>query len=674
MSHRLKLATLGVALLVVLGCNLGTPPVPAATPGTGSIIQNTPRPRVAGEVPYLAAVEIIAVDRDGNSAWRGSGSIISADGLILTNAHVVLAPRNFPLGGLVVALTLKPDEPPEPTYLAEVMQADADLDIAVIRVVSDLDGNPIERSSLNLPVVPLGDSDILELGDAVTILGYPGIGGETITLTSGEVSGFTAESNVGKRAFIKTSATIAGGNSGGMALNGQGELIGIPTQVGSGGDADIVDCRPLADTNRDGSVDDNDTCIPTGGFINALRPVKLAMPLINAAAEGRVMIVEAPSEPARAPTAGEVIFADDFSSANSGWAEESTEETRLAYSGGTYLIDVIPDKYLSWVPAPVETPADVILSVEAHIQTSTGDSDFGLLCRYQDNRNFYALEISEDGYFSIWKSIDDETLMILDWTESSDVPSGRDTTLSAACIGNRLTLMADGVVLGEATDDDLTEGDAGLIAGTWDNGGLRVAFDNFEAREPSAQAAATGNVLFSDDFSSTDSGWDRRSDEQVITDYARGGYRIWVNETQSDIWAHPGISVEDAVIEVDATMTAGPLDNDFGVLCRYQDAENFYIFVISSDGFAIIAKYNAGEWTGLSGDVMQPADAIVQGKTTNHLRAECVGSSLRLYVNELLVADVSDDTLASGDVGLVAGAYDEAGTDIFFDNFKVLRP
>jgi len=38
------------------------------------------------------------------------------------------------------------------------------------------------------------------------------------------------------------------------------------------------------------------------------------------------------------------------------------------------------------------------------------------------------------------------------------------------------------------------------------------------------------------------------------------------------------------------------------------------------------------------------------------------------------VADVSDDSLASGDVGLVAGAYDEAGTDIFFDNFKVLRP
>ena len=674
MSHRLKLATLGVALLVVLGCNLGTPPVPAATPGTGSIIQNTPRPRVAGEVPYLAAVEIIAVDRDGNSAWRGSGSIISADGLILTNAHVVLAPRNFPLGGLVVALTLKPDEPPEPTYLAEVMQADADLDIAVIRVVSDLDGNPIERSSLNLPVVPIGDSDILELGDAVTILGYPGIGGETITLTSGEVSGFTAESNVGKRAFIKTSATIAGGNSGGMVLNGQGELIGIPTQVGSGGDADIVDCRPLADTNRDGSVDDNDTCIPTGGFINALRPVKLAMPLINAAAEGRVMIVEAPSEPARAPTAGEVVFADDFSSADSGWAEESTEETRLAYSGGTYLIDVIPDKYLSWAPAPVETPADVILSVEAHIQTSTGDSDFGLLCRYQDNRNFYALEISEDGYFSIWKSIDDETVMILDWTESSDVPSGRDTTLSAACIGNRLTLLADGVVLGEATDDDLAEGDAGLIAGTWDKGGLTVAFDDFQARAPGAPAVASGKVLFADDFSDSDSGWPRRSDETAITDYAQGGYRIWVNDSQVDIWGRPGLDVGDAIIEVEATALGGPQDNDFGLICRHEDNQNLYFFEISSDGYAIIGMYRAGEWEGLSSDKYQSSDAILQGEATNHLRAECVGSSLRLYVNGELVAEANDSTLEHGDVGLLAGTFDEPGTDILFDNFKVLRP
>jgi len=388
MSYQLKSALLSVAILVVLGCNLGTPASPTATPGRSSVILNTAQPRAPGEVPYTSVVEIIAVDSNGDAAWRGSGSIISADGLILTNAHVVLAPRNFTLGGLVVALTLEPDEPPEPTYFADVMQADVDLDLAVVRIVSDLDGNPVDGRGLNLPVVPLGDSDILALGDEVTILGYPGIGGETITLTSGEVSGFTAESNVGKRAFIKTSATIAGGNSGGMALNALGELIGIPTQVGSGGNADIVDCRPLADTNRDGSVDEGDTCIPTGGFINALRPLRLALPLINAAAEGQVMIVEAPSAPVGAPTAGEQVFSDDFSSRSSGWQEDRGAEVARAYSGGAYVIEVLTAKYLGWADAPVATPADVIVSVDASVLDASGDGDLGLLCRYQDAENF----------------------------------------------------------------------------------------------------------------------------------------------------------------------------------------------------------------------------------------------------------------------------------------------
>ena len=72
--------------------------------------------------------------------------------------------------------------------------------------IQDIDYNPIDPQSLNLPYVPLGDSSNLKLGDDISILGYPSIGGETITLTSGEVSGFTTETGFGIRAFIKTSA------------------------------------------------------------------------------------------------------------------------------------------------------------------------------------------------------------------------------------------------------------------------------------------------------------------------------------------------------------------------------------------------------------------------------------------------------------------------------------
>jgi hypothetical protein len=65
-----------------------------------------------------------------------------------------------------------------------------------------------------------------------------------------------------------------------------GLLIGVPTRAGVGGDTDPVDCRPVKDTNGDGSIDDRDDCVPIGGFINALRPVNLARPLIEAARLG----------------------------------------------------------------------------------------------------------------------------------------------------------------------------------------------------------------------------------------------------------------------------------------------------------------------------------------------------------------------------------------------------
>src|SRR5690606_30985477 len=105
----------------------------------------------------------------------------------------------------------------------------------------------------------------VEIGDDLYILGYPAIGGDTITFTRGLVAGFTGDSQLGTRAWIKTDAAISGGNSGGLAANAAGQLIGVPTIAGVGEDQEeIVDCRPVRDTNRDGVIDDNDDCVPLG--------------------------------------------------------------------------------------------------------------------------------------------------------------------------------------------------------------------------------------------------------------------------------------------------------------------------------------------------------------------------------------------------------------------------
>ena len=137
-------------------------------------------------------------------------------------------------------------------------------------------------ADLNLPFIEVGNSDTLQLGDRLSIFGFPGIGGETVTYTAGNVSGFTGDPSVSqRRAWIKTDATIAGGNSGGTAVNEQGQLIGIPTQAAAGSGVTPVDARPVLDTNRDGRIDERDTPMAVGGFINGLRPVNLAYPLLE---------------------------------------------------------------------------------------------------------------------------------------------------------------------------------------------------------------------------------------------------------------------------------------------------------------------------------------------------------------------------------------------------------
>ncbi|MEI7987566.1 MAG: serine protease [Chloroflexota bacterium] len=434
-------------------------------------------------VPFQAVVKVSAIYK-GKELWNGSGSVITTDGLILTNAHVVLPEKPYQVDALLISFTEKEDQAPKPTYFAEVMQADPDLDVAVLRVTKDVNGNDVDRARLQLPTVPLGSSDDVHIGDSLTIIGYPGIGGMTITLTRGDVAGFTSDAKFGDRAFIKTSATIAGGNSGGLGANNKGQLVGIPTQLGYGGDGQFVDCRPLADTNRDGVIDDRDNCVPTGGFINALRPVNLMVPLIEAAKRGEVAVGITHAQSQNLPETGQTLFSDDFSNPDSGWDNINGQTGATHYANGQYNVSVVPPRTLVW-GTPKKNFEDVIIQVNAKPLSYNGDEDFGIICRYQDSDNFYALEVSADGYYSIWKAENGERIILIDWQASYDIPqNGDEIVLAAACVGNQLGLAVNGQLIAEAQDTSFTGGDVGLIAGTWDTGGFNVGFDNYLVKKP----------------------------------------------------------------------------------------------------------------------------------------------------------------------------------------------
>jgi S1-C subfamily serine protease len=183
----------------------------------------------------LASAAFIAIlDQDGDMDGSGSGTFISADGLILTNFHVVGDPDTGELyhadGMVGIGVIEDPTEPAIPRFYAQVVVGDPSLDLAVVRVVSYLDGDSLP-SNLNLTYLPFGDSDTLGFGDDIISIGFPGVGivNEVISLTytEGSVAGFVSEGGV--KVWIKTDALTGPGNSGGMVVNDAGEIIGVHT-------------------------------------------------------------------------------------------------------------------------------------------------------------------------------------------------------------------------------------------------------------------------------------------------------------------------------------------------------------------------------------------------------------------------------------------------------------
>jgi serine protease Do len=148
----------------------------------------------------------------------GSGVIVSQDGYILTNNHVVDS-----------ADEVKVELPDKRTFTAKVVGTDPASDLAVVKIAAS-----------SLPTLTLGDSDAVKVGDVVLAVGNPLGVGETVT--SGIISGKGRTTDVGDGSyqdFLQTDAAINHGNSGGALVNASGDLIGINSQILTPSDGNI---------------------------------------------------------------------------------------------------------------------------------------------------------------------------------------------------------------------------------------------------------------------------------------------------------------------------------------------------------------------------------------------------------------------------------------------------
>ncbi len=181
-----------------------------------------------------AVVQIIPYDEDSGEPvnWSGSGTIISPTGYVLTNYHVVGdldMRRHHEWHAILITDPAFTDQAPEFYFWARYIAGDPTHDLAVLKIEEWSDQEPVAADFV-FPYVQVGDSNTLIPGDMITIVGYPGISGSTITFTAGLMSGWVGEDfESGGKQWIKTDGKISHGNSGGGAFDPNGYLIGVPT-------------------------------------------------------------------------------------------------------------------------------------------------------------------------------------------------------------------------------------------------------------------------------------------------------------------------------------------------------------------------------------------------------------------------------------------------------------
>lgn len=167
------------------------------------------RPTLANHDNYAASVEsvvYITIQDVAGSVYNGTGSIVTDDGVILTNFHVIEGAEK------VLVTTFNGEHYPA----VAVVKTDELLDVAFIKI--DADG---------LRPMPIGNSKAAAVGEETLVIGHAEVFLNTLSI--GNIAGFRSYASKGVGTNMQITNPISSGNSGGAVLNTYGELIGIPT-------------------------------------------------------------------------------------------------------------------------------------------------------------------------------------------------------------------------------------------------------------------------------------------------------------------------------------------------------------------------------------------------------------------------------------------------------------
>lgn len=188
--------------------------------------------------------------------------------------------------------------------------------------------------------------------------------------------------------------------------------------------------------------------------------------------------------PQTSPTlSARLVYEADFSTGR-GWHTEENDRFHFAFQDGSYVIGVDIRNATVWSIRD-DAYSDVILETSAQRLNGPQDGYYGVVCRQEDSDNYYGLAIGSDGAYGILKMLDGKMDFLVEGSAPDGVIQANGPNLvRGECIGDILTLFANGHQLAETQDGDLGSGATGILAGTHSDPGFEALFKTFKIYQP----------------------------------------------------------------------------------------------------------------------------------------------------------------------------------------------
>lgn len=185
---------------------------------------------------------------------------------------------------------------------------------------------------------------------------------------------------------------------------------------------------------------------------------------------------------------------DEFRRNRGEWHEVDNAVKRYAYHNRAYHLTIHSDNRVAWsVNSAIATlaPADYLVEVDAALVDGPHDGEYGLVFRYVDDQNFYQFTLSA-GQYKLTKLIEGEWETILPWTAVDGLAEPTAVNrLGVLAQGSTLTLLINNLPVAQTTDESFRAGGVGVVAGSFAEGGVGIAFDNLDFWSLSAAEVPT---------------------------------------------------------------------------------------------------------------------------------------------------------------------------------------